>query len=117
MPLNHVALTVSDRERSAAFYAEHFGLADRVHDDPLILSGPGGGLLALNEGEVPPELPPSNHFGFELNDTGEVRAARERFAAAGLEEVEWQDDAIVVRVQVRDPDGYRVELYVMAAGA
>ena len=23
MPLNHVALTVGDRERSAAFYAEH----------------------------------------------------------------------------------------------
>ena len=26
MPLDHVALTVSDRERSAAFYGEHFGL-------------------------------------------------------------------------------------------
>jgi catechol 2,3-dioxygenase-like lactoylglutathione lyase family enzyme len=116
MALNHVALTVSDRERSAAFYAEHFGLADRVHDEPLILSGRGGGLLALNEGEVPPELPPSNHFGFGLDDPAEVRAARERFAAAGLEETEWQDDAVAVRVQVRDPDGYRVELYTMVGG-
>jgi hypothetical protein len=26
MPLNYVALTVADRERSAAFYGEHFGL-------------------------------------------------------------------------------------------
>ncbi len=33
MPLDHVALTVADRERSAAFYAEHFGLTERVHDD------------------------------------------------------------------------------------
>jgi catechol 2,3-dioxygenase-like lactoylglutathione lyase family enzyme len=51
--LDHVALTVADRERSAAFYGEHFGLTDRVHDDEhlLILSGPGGGLLALSEGE------------------------------------------------------------------
>ncbi len=33
MPLNHVALTVSDRERSAASYAEHFGLTQRIHDE------------------------------------------------------------------------------------
>ncbi len=38
-------------------------------------------------------------------------------AAAGLEESEWQDDAVAVRVQVRDPDGYRVELYTMVGGA
>ena len=39
--LNHVALTVGDRERSAAFYGEHFGLTERVHDDEhlLILRG------------------------------------------------------------------------------
>ena len=33
MPLNHVALTVADRERSAAFYGEHFGLTERIHED------------------------------------------------------------------------------------
>ncbi len=36
--------------------------------------------------------------------------ARARFAAAGLEETEWQE-AGPVRVQVLDPDGYRVEVY------
>ncbi len=30
MPLNHVALTVSDREQSAAFYGKHFGLTNRI---------------------------------------------------------------------------------------
>jgi hypothetical protein len=40
-----------------------------------------------------------------------VREARERLWAAGVEEVEWQDDDVTVRVQVLDPDGYRVELY------
>ncbi len=29
MPLNHVALTVSDREQSAAFDGKHFGLTSR----------------------------------------------------------------------------------------
>jgi len=114
MPLDHVALTVADRERSAAFYAEHFGLTERVHDDPhlLLLGGNDGGLLAMSEGDPPAAaLPRTNHFGFGLGDPGAVCAARERFAAAGVEEAEWQDDGWIVRVQVFDPDGYRVELY------
>jgi catechol 2,3-dioxygenase-like lactoylglutathione lyase family enzyme len=62
MRLNHVALTVSDRERSAAFYGEHFGLVERL-------------------------------------------------GQAGVAETEWQEDGGFVRVQVADPDGYRVELF------
>src|SRR5215210_3018105 len=83
MPLDHVALTVSDRERSAAFYAAHFGLARRVHDDPhlLILGDGHGSLLALSEGEpaAAERLPRTNHFGFRLAGRDEVLAARERF--------------------------------------
>jgi catechol 2,3-dioxygenase-like lactoylglutathione lyase family enzyme len=113
MQLDHVALTVADRERSAAFYAEHFGLGDRIHDDPhlLILGQRGGGaLLALSEGEVP-VLPRTNHFGFRLGDARAVRGVRERFEDAGVPEAEWQDDGGMVRVQVLDPDGYRVDVY------
>jgi catechol 2,3-dioxygenase-like lactoylglutathione lyase family enzyme len=113
VPLNHVALTVADRERSAAFYARHFGLTRRVHDDEhfLLLASEDGSLLALSAGTPPRELPPTNHFGFQLDDPSEVRAARERLRAAGVPETEWQDDEIFARVQVADPDGYRVELY------
>lgn len=114
MPLNHVALTVSDRDRSAAFYGEHFGLTERVHEDGhlLILGAPDGSELALSTGEpVAAALPRTNHFGFRLASEADVRAARERFRAAGVEETEWQDDGRFVRVQVADPDGYRVELY------
>jgi len=112
VPLNHVALTVTDRERSAAFYGEHFGLTERVHDDEhlLILSSADGSLLALSEGTAPAELPRTNHFGFQLSDGEEVRAARERLGEAGVLELEWQEEG-VVRVQVADPDGYRVELF------
>jgi len=113
MALNHVALTVRDRERSAAFYAEHFGLTTRIHDDEhlLILGDADGSLLALSEGAPATGLPRTNHFGFQLADGDEVRAARERFRAAAVTETEWQDDGRFVRVQVEDPDGYRVELY------
>jgi len=106
-------LNVADRETSAAFYAEYFGLTRRVHDDPdrLIISGAEGGLLALVErGHVDAKLSASIHFGLRAESPEAVRELRERFAAAGVEEVEWQDDGIS-RVQVRDPDGYLVEAY------
>ena len=112
MPLDHVALTVRDRERSAAFYGEHLGLTERVHDDDhlLILGDGEGSLLALSAGEPPPDLPRTNHFGARLPAAGDVRRARERVRDAGVTETEWQEEG-PTRVQVRDPDGYRVELY------
>lgn len=113
MPLNHVALTVADRGRSAAFYREHFGLTTAVHEDEhlLILGSPDGSLLALSTGSVPAGLPRTNHFGFQLADAEEVRRRREQLRRAGVPETEWQDDGHFARVQVADPDGYRVELY------
>lgn len=114
--LNHVALTVADRERSAAFYAQHFGLTDRIHEDDhlLILAPPdGSALLALSVGPAPAArtLPRTNHFGFQVDSGDEVRAARRRFAEAGVTETEWQDAAGFVRVQVADPDGYRIDVF------
>lgn len=110
--LNHIALTVSDRARSAAFYGRYFGLTDRVHDDLhlLILAGPDGSLLALSEGDVPPAPPRTTHFGFEASSRRAVEDLRAAFAADGWTEAEWQA-ADPVRVQVFDPDGYRVEAY------
>jgi catechol 2,3-dioxygenase-like lactoylglutathione lyase family enzyme len=119
VPLNHVALTVSDRELSAAFYGQHFGLTERVHDDEhlLIVGSPDGSLIALSEGAAPGGLPRTNHFGFQLEDADEVRNVRERLREAGVIESEWQDDHDFVRVQVADPDGYRVELFAYSPHA
>ena len=104
---------VSDRTRSAAFYERHFELSARVHDDDhlLILGSPDGALLALSEGTVPDGLPATNHFGFRLRGPDDVRAARRRLSEAGVPETEWQDDGAFVRLQVSDPDGYRIDLY------
>jgi catechol 2,3-dioxygenase-like lactoylglutathione lyase family enzyme len=114
--LNHVALTVGDRERSARFYAEHFGLSERIHDEEhlLIVGSREGSVLALREGPVPAERPSGNHFGFQLADLDQVRAARARLREAGIAEAEWEDDHGLARVQVTDPDGYRVELFAYA---
>lgn len=116
MRIDHVALTVADRERSATFYGAHFGLTDRVHEDEhlLILGSEEGSLLALFAGDpVAAALPRTNHFGFRAGDGETVRAARARFATDGVQETEWQDDGSFVRVQVTDPDGYRVDVYAL----
>ena len=46
-------------ERSAAFYAEHFGLTRRLHDDEhlFIVGSDDGSVLALAVGDVPRGLP------------------------------------------------------------
>lgn len=113
--LDHVSLTVTDRERAAAFYARHFGMSDRVHHDAhLLIVGGRHGLLALSEGpSAAGSLPRSNHFGFRASGRDAVLAARARFAADGVVECEWQDDGSFTRVQVSDPDGYLVELYAV----
>lgn len=110
--LNHVALTVADRERSADFYGTFFDLTNRVHEDDhlLILADGEGRLLALSEGSVPTIEPRTNHFGFQLGSGADVLAMRQRFEEAGINEAEFQPQG-PVRVQVFDPDGYRVELY------
>jgi catechol 2,3-dioxygenase-like lactoylglutathione lyase family enzyme len=115
--LNHIALTVADRERSAAFYGRFFGLTNRVHEDPhlLILAGADGSLLALSEGAVSTALPRTTHFGFEAASRRMVEDLRTTFRANNVREAEWQETD-PVRVQVFDPDGYRVEVFSLDWG-
>jgi catechol 2,3-dioxygenase-like lactoylglutathione lyase family enzyme len=112
LKLNHVALTVSDREVSARFYSRYFGLSERLHDDDhlLILASAEGSLLALSHGEKPAVPPRTTHFGFEAASASDVRTLRAAFRADGVAEAEWQEFG-PTRVQVFDPDGYRVEAY------
>jgi len=60
------------------------------------------------------DQPRTTHFGFQVDTEAEVIAARERFAADGVTETEFEGEnahGAPVRVQVFDPDGYRVEVY------
>lgn len=109
--LNHVALTVSDRDVAASFYRRYFGFGTAVHEDDhlLILAGADGGLLALSSGDVP-DVPRTNHFGLQAASADAVLDMRARFSDDGIEETEFQDHG-PTRVQVRDPDGNRVEAY------
>jgi catechol 2,3-dioxygenase-like lactoylglutathione lyase family enzyme len=110
----HVALAVSDQERSRLFYETYFefdpGTARVADDGVLLIEGPDGLILALGEIEEPIRLPPFLHFGFRSAESpDEVHAFRQRLESDEVEIVEFWDEPDYVSVKCRDPDGYVVE--------
>jgi catechol 2,3-dioxygenase-like lactoylglutathione lyase family enzyme len=112
MKLTHLAITVADQARARRFYTETLGLEGTVRDDPdgMLLTMPDRFVLALLEGEPPPERD-RVHFGFALDSADKVRLLRERLLAAGVEEVEWWELDGFVSSKFLDPDGYVVEVF------
>lgn len=122
MRLEHVNLTVSDLERSVAFYSRLFGLSVRWRGHttgglPAAHVGTDDWYLALFEGE-PRELPVDyehtgfNHFGVVVDDLAQ---AKERLAELGAPisfEPVYEPGA---RLYVFDPDGHELELVEYAA--
>lgn len=110
----HIALAVSDQERSRRFYERYFefdaSTARVAEDGVLLIEGPGGVLLALAETDEAIRLPSFLHFGFRAaGSPAEVRALRDRLARDDIEIVEESDKPDYVSVKCRDPDGYVIE--------
>ena len=112
----HLALTVTDVERSIPFYEALFGLApEKVRpgyakfsvDEPAI-------NFTLNEGERA-GLGAFNHAGIQVASTDDVLAARERLVAAGLAAFDEMDTTCCYarqdKIWVHDPDGTPWEVF------
>jgi catechol 2,3-dioxygenase-like lactoylglutathione lyase family enzyme len=110
--MDHLAIPVSDQERSRRFYETYFGFGARparVYDDGvLMLYNADGFALALGPYGADP-APKWMHFGLGLPDRDAVLALRERFVADGVAVHEFFDEPDYVSVKVRDPDGYILE--------
>lgn len=107
--MDHLALVVSDQERSQRFYETYCGFgaepARRYDDGTLMLYDRTGFSLALGQAER--GFRP--HFGVRLDDPEAVRATARRLEGDGLEIVERWDEPDYVSVKCRDPDGHIVE--------
>lgn len=119
----HVALNVTDLDRSIAFYEALFAfdvLARSKDERAWALLGNEGVLsIALwqqSDGEFPTALPGLHHLSFEVADLEAVRAAEQTLKGLG---VEFAYDGIVAHgegapsggVFFNDPDGVRLEIY------
>ena len=118
MLLEHVNLTVTDLDRSIAFYCDLLDLHVRwkgpIDDDRLGAHvGDDSFYLALFQATAPGEVihdylrPGVNHFGFVVAD---VEAARERLTELGRTVHLEADYDPGHRIYFFDPDGYEVEL-------
>jgi len=111
--VKHLALPVTDQDRSRRFYETYFGFdaaPARLYDGGvLMLYNADGFSLALGPSSAPIELPPFLHFGVHAASPEHVRAFRARLAEDGVPIVEEWDEPDYVSVKCSDPDGYVVE--------
>ena len=112
--VDHLALAVSDQERSRRFYERYFGFtaeAEPREDGVLILHDAAGFSLALGaDGRADPCCRRSSTSARGSRVPEDVRAFRDRLVADGVEIVDWWDEPDYVSVKFRDPDGYVVEV-------
>ena len=111
--IDHLAIPVSDQERSRRFYGTYFGFdahpRRRYDDGVLMLYNAEGFALALGPAQEPIVPSAWMHFGVGLPDREAVLELRDRLVSAGVEVVEQSDEPDYVSIKCRDPDGYIVE--------
>jgi catechol 2,3-dioxygenase-like lactoylglutathione lyase family enzyme len=112
--VRHLALAVSDRERSRRLYETYFGFdaepAREYDDGVLMLYNADGFALALGPTAEPIHVPHFLHFGTGAESPDEVRSFAESLRGDGVPIVEEWDEPDYVSVKCADPDGYVVEL-------
>jgi catechol 2,3-dioxygenase-like lactoylglutathione lyase family enzyme len=113
--MNHLAIPVSDQERSRRFYETYFGFgafpARRYEDGVLMLYHANGFALALGPAGSPISRPSWMHFGASLASRQAVWDLRERLVCGQVTVIEEFDEPEYVSVKCRDPDGYIVEAF------
>jgi catechol 2,3-dioxygenase-like lactoylglutathione lyase family enzyme len=118
MRLEHVNLTVTDLDRSIAFYSDLLNLHVRwkgpIDGDRLGAHvGDDNFYLALFQAVAPGEVdhnyltPGINHFGFVVDDLDAARARVEQLGCTIHLEGDYDPGR---RIYFFDPDGYEVEL-------
>jgi catechol 2,3-dioxygenase-like lactoylglutathione lyase family enzyme len=113
----HLALNVTDVERSIPFYEALFGIApEKVKDGYAKFSVAEPALnFTLNRSHRA-DLGAFNHAGIQVASTDDVLAAKLRLTKAGLASFDEMDTTCCYarqdKIWVRDPDGTPWEVFV-----
>ena len=115
----HLALTVTDVERSIPFYEALLGVEPaKVRGDYAKFEVPDPALnLTLNQGDRGEALGAFNHAGIQVGSTDDVLAARLRLQKAGLATFDEMDTTCCYarqdKIWVHDPDGTPWEIFTV----
>ena len=113
--LTHIALTVSDLDRSAKFYTQLLGSVEVYRDATFVqLQTPGSwDVIVLEQGKK--SVGKSGgiaHFGFRLVDPADIdRAAAAVASAGGVVTDQGEFVPGEPYLFATDPDGYEIELW------
>ncbi len=116
--LDHIAITVSDMDRSIAWYQDKLGL-ERIQVDSwagvptFMVSGSGGlALFPAGDGSRLPDgesgTPAVRHIAFRATRQ-DFEAAQSSLAAHGVS-FTFQDHEIAHSIYFSDPDGHQLEI-------
>lgn len=114
--LTHLAVVVTDVERTLLFYSEVFGMEVMYHEKNFIqLTTPGCNDILVFEEKPNPQIGHSagiSHFGFRLRDPTDIDTIVAKVVEAGGQIVD-QGEFVPGSPYVffRDPDGYEVEVW------
>ena len=127
--LHHAALTVTDVEKSAAWYADLFGYAELIREDHAgdsggraIVIGPEDWSMFLvlnqhptNAGEsFDPTRTGLDHVGFTVPERAELDEWVTRFEEKGVTYSPITEHGWGWSLNFRDPDGLQLQLIVFA---
>jgi catechol 2,3-dioxygenase-like lactoylglutathione lyase family enzyme len=126
--IHHIAITVTDLDRSVPWYQETLGLTTLMEDlHPagdgryVLLADPSFSVLVglhvhpTNGGERFAEARTGlDHVGFTVADHAELEAWEARLTELGVEHSPFDDQAAYSVVVFRDPDNVQLEFIAMA---
>ncbi|MCZ6782813.1 MAG: VOC family protein [Proteobacteria bacterium] len=113
--MRHIHIVVRDLERSVRFYEDAFGM-EVIHrrPDQVFLRTPGVAealTLKREDSERVGQNGGVDHFGFPLDDPGQLDRAIEEIVAAGGSLIEKGElEGGIPTAFIEDPDGYRIQI-------
>jgi len=120
--VNHITLTVTDRERSREFYTSVLGFQFLMEFGPKYLLGNGSVILALNLPPDPARATPNDqfdenrvgldHVSFNVSSHEDLVQASQLLDERGISRGEIKDlaDLGIYVMAFRDPDNVQLEL-------
>lgn len=107
--VRHVAVVTKNRDKMVEFYQKIFGLEPKRGFGGAIYMSDGDTNIALIEARRPEQIEGITHFGFEVDDLGEIQR---RLKDAGISaEIDMKADKDADH-RIQDPDGNWVDMAI-----